>query len=195
MKLKKVRKSGKMRGSRTCGRAAKKSKGSGNRGGKGMAGTGKKAGQRKTYVEKYLHPYFGRMGYTKGRGQEKGALVMNIEDIEKKLNKLLREGKAKKGKEGIEINLDKYKILGNGEVKEKMIIKAKSFSGQAKQKIEKAGGKAVAARQAVRQEAKPEELSKKEEANKEIKKEEKAEVKKEEKKPCLQEKKEVKEKN
>jgi ribosomal protein L15 len=39
--------------------------------------------------------------------------------------------------------LEDYKILGKGEIKDKFIVKAKSFSKQAKEKIEKAGGKAI----------------------------------------------------
>ena len=39
--------------------------------------------------------------------------------------------------------LKDYKILGDGELKEKITIKAKAFSESAKNKIEKAGGKAV----------------------------------------------------
>jgi len=47
MKLKKRNKRSRIRGTRTCGWAMKKHKGSGNRGGKGMSGTGKRADQRK----------------------------------------------------------------------------------------------------------------------------------------------------
>jgi len=130
MKLKKKRKSVRMRGTRYHGWAAKKHKGSGNRGGKGMAGTGKKAGQKLSYIHKYLMPYSGKQGYTSRKTEKKKNDVINIGDIQKKY------------KAG-EINLENYKILGGGEIKGKFVIKAKSFSKQAREKIEKAGGKII----------------------------------------------------
>ena len=64
MKLKKRKKSGRFRGSRMHGRSAKKAKGKGHHGGKGMSGTGKKSGQKISFVNKYFFPYFGKKGYT-----------------------------------------------------------------------------------------------------------------------------------
>jgi len=130
MKLKKKRKSKRMRGTRLHGWAAKKHKGSGNRGGKGMAGTGKRAGQKLSYIHKYLMPYFGKKGFTSRSTAKKKNHFINVEDI------------GKKYKEG-EVSLSKYKVLGEGEIKGKYTVKAKSFSKQAREKIEKAGGKAI----------------------------------------------------
>ncbi|MEK6820404.1 MAG: uL15m family ribosomal protein [Nanoarchaeota archaeon] len=130
MKLKKGRKSRKMRGSRTCGYAAKKHKGKGTRGGKGMAGTGKRADQKKTFVLKYMYPYFGKRGFTSRPTKIRKNEVINAGDIQKKY------------KAG-EVDLSEYKVLGEGEVKDKFIVKAKSFSKQAREKIEKAGGKVI----------------------------------------------------
>jgi len=123
MKLKKRTKRSRIRGTRLCGYAAKKHKGKGNRGGVGMAGTGKRADQKKTYILKYEKNYFGKKPKTK-RTKEK---VINVGDI---------KGKG-------EIILKGYKVLSGGEVKEKITIKADSFSKKAKEKIEKAGGKAI----------------------------------------------------
>jgi large subunit ribosomal protein L15 len=130
MKLNKRKKSKKMRGSRTHGHAAKKTKGSGNRGGKGMAGTGKKAGQKLTFLHKYMPDYFGKRGITSRKSEKKRNNVMNVGEI---------QNKYKAG----EVNLEDYKILGEGEVKDKYVVKAKSFSKQAGEKIEKAGGKMI----------------------------------------------------
>jgi len=44
---------------------------------------------------------------------------------------------------GKELNLEGYKVLGEGELKEKLTITAEKFSRSAKEKIEKAGGKSV----------------------------------------------------
>lgn len=130
MKLKKRRIKSRARGNRTLGWAMKKHKGSGNRGGKGMAGTGKRADQRKTWVIKYRFPYFGKMGWTSRSTRRKHNLVMNLSQI------------STKYKAG-EVDLKGYKILGEGEISGKYTIKAKEASKSAIEKIEKAGGKVI----------------------------------------------------
>ena len=109
----------------------KKSKGSGHRGGKGMAGTGKRADQKKTLILKlYGHGYFGKQGITsKGTERDKRDRI-NVGEIQEKY------------KPG-EINLSSYKILGDGEIKNKFIITAQSASKSAIEKVEKAGGKII----------------------------------------------------
>jgi len=129
MKLKKKKKSRKLRGSRYHGKAMKKHKGKGNRGGKGMAGTGKRADQKKTYIIKYRYPYFGKKGGKRERKKKKNKRI-NLDDIEKLID-------------GKEVEFKNYKILGRGEIKKPIIVKAKEFSKKAKEKIEKAGGKAL----------------------------------------------------
>ena len=62
MKLKKRKKSRKFRGERLHGKAAKKHKGKGNIGGKGMSGTGKRADQKKTLIRNLAYDYFGSKG-------------------------------------------------------------------------------------------------------------------------------------
>lgn len=145
MKLKKRKKFSRARGTRLMGYAAKKHKGSGNKGGKGMAGTGKRAGQKRTYVLRYLHPYFGRKARIRERKlvKKKSYNEINLRDLEKNIENLMKKGFGKETKEGIEINLEDYKILGEGELKLKLIVKASSFTQSAKEKIEKAGGKII----------------------------------------------------
>ena len=118
-----------LRGSRTNGWGSrKKHKGKGMKGGKGMAGTGKKAGQKVIFVRKYFpEGYFGKKGFI-SRGVGKRLKTINLENI--------------KGKNG-EANLEGYKVLGKGELREKLNVKADAFSESAKEKIEKAGGKAI----------------------------------------------------
>ena len=86
MKIKKTKKSKKLRGTTTHGWGArKKHKGSGHRGGFGMAGTGKRADQKKTLInKKYGNKYFGKRGVTSKRTKKKKVKVINIGDIEKK---------------------------------------------------------------------------------------------------------------
>ena len=56
---------------------------------------------------------------------------------------LEKYGKKKDGK--WEIELKDYKILGKGEVKEKLIIRAKEASKSALEKVKKAGGEIILA--------------------------------------------------
>jgi len=133
MRLKKRRKSSRMHGRGTGSHGwgfRKKHKKSGHRGGKGMAGTGKRADQRKTWVIRYRFPYFGKQGFTSKSTEKRKNKVINLREI---------QNKYKPG----EINLSEYKILGDGEIKDKFIIKAKQASSSAIEKIEAAGGKVV----------------------------------------------------
>src|SRR3989338_7492270 len=134
MKTKKRKKTKKMhgRGMGTHGRGSrKKAKKSGHHGGPGMSGTGKRADHKKTLVLKlYGHGYFGKQGITsKGTKRDKRDKI-NIGEIQEKY------------KPG-EINLSSYKILGEGEIKNKFIITAKEASNSAIEKVEKAGGKII----------------------------------------------------
>ena len=144
MKLKKRKKSSRMRG-RGMGThgwgARKKHKKKGHRGGHGMAGTGKRADHKKTLVLKlYGHKYFGKQGITsRGTKKDKSDRI-NLGDIEANLESLTARGIAKKTGNVFEINLGSHKILGDGEVKSKMVIKARDASKSAIDKAKKAGG-------------------------------------------------------
>jgi large subunit ribosomal protein L15 len=127
-KTHKRRKSSRMHGRKmgTHGTGArKKGKGSGHRGGKGMSGSGKRADQKKTLVLKlYGNEYFGKQGITSRGTQKDKSDRINLKDIEFNLERYLKKGIAKKTKDGIELDLKSYKILGEGNVKNKLIIKA-----------------------------------------------------------------------
>ena len=116
----------------TCGTGArKKSKGSGHRGGKGMAGTGKRADHKKSLILKlYGHGYFGKQGITSKSTERDKRDRINVGEIQEKY------------KSG-EVNLSSYKILGDGEIKNKFTITAQSASKSAIKKVEKAGGKII----------------------------------------------------
>mgnify|MGYP001600301949 CR=1 FL=1 len=124
---KKRKKVSRMRGSKTHGIGfMKKGRGSGHRGGKGMAGTGKRADHRKTLILNMEEEYFGKESL---KAKPKNYTIINVSDLER-----LADGKN-------ELNINKYKILGNGEIKSALIIHAKSASKKAIVKVEKAGGK------------------------------------------------------
>lgn len=146
-KTKKRKKASRMngRGQGTHGWGArKKHKKSGHRGGKGMAGTGKRADQRKTLVTKlYGHGYFGKQGITSKSTKRDKRDRINLRDIELNIEKYTERGIAKKTAYGIEINLENYKILDSSKdyiLKNKLIIKAKEASKSAEEKIKKLGG-------------------------------------------------------
>lgn len=143
MKRKRSRRS-RIRGRRSCGMGVRNNyRGKGMQGGKGMAGTGKRAGQKKTWVLRYHPDYFGKHGFSSLKQQAGKEKAINLDDLQQRLHELIKEGKAKKTSEGMELELRDFKILSRGDVKGKLLIKASSFSDKAKEKIEKAGGSAT----------------------------------------------------
>lgn len=146
MKAVKRNKRSRLRGQRRCGYGfGKKHRGKGSKGGKGMAGTGKRAGHKRTFLDKFMPNYFGKHGF-RSIQQIKNSKpkIINLSGINRQLDALIAKGLAKKTSSGIEISLPEFKILGEGEARDKLIIKAMSASSQAKKKIEKAGGKIIA---------------------------------------------------
>lgn len=134
MKVKKRKKSSRYRGSQTAHRGAKeRTRGSGNRGGYGMAGTGKFAGQKKSLVIK-LHgsDYFGKDKTLRRGPIQKKLKVINLNDIESNLSSFKQENGF--------INLSEYKILGEGDITTQLKIKAGAASTAAIKKIESKGG-------------------------------------------------------
>ncbi len=130
MKHKRKKKS-RMRGSKTHGYGSKKKhRGAGSRGGRGKAGTGKRADTKKpTILKLYGTSYFGKKGFKRPQKSLKKIKTINIRDLPK-FNE-------------IQINLTKlgyHKLLGKGVPDKPYKIKIKSFSKLAKEKIEKAGG-------------------------------------------------------
>ena len=140
MPVNKRKKNTRMRGLTTHGWGAKKKhRGSGNRGGRGMAGSGKRADQKKpSILNIYGNEYFGKRGLTSLKKIKKQKTI-NLFEIEAKLNNL-----AKKDGDFYVIDLSKYdKVLGTGNFNVKAKITCKSFSTKAKELIEKAGGETI----------------------------------------------------
>lgn len=129
MKVKKRKKTTRWRGSHTHGRGGKKkARGSGHRGGVGMAGTGKRGDQRKTFVlNLYGNKYFGKDRAIR-RKQKPKLKTINLRDINS-----LAKGKT-------EIELKGYKVLAEGDLEGKLTIKASAASKQALDKVKKNGG-------------------------------------------------------
>jgi large subunit ribosomal protein L15 len=142
----KNRKIHKKRGSRTSGHGHhNKNRGSGNRGGVGMAGTHK---GKWTWVVKYDPNRFGRSGFTIPPEARNVFSSINVGIIDEALSELLKEGVAIKKGNGYEVDLTKTdfaKVLGKGRVTHALTIKATAFTSTAREKIEMAGGKAIPA--------------------------------------------------
>ncbi|HIH31503.1 TPA: 50S ribosomal protein L15 [Candidatus Woesearchaeota archaeon] len=137
--LNRRKKTVKFRGHHTHGYGSKKKhRGSGHQGGVGMAGTGKRADQKKPSVWKDTK-YFGRHGF-QPQTSSKGINIFYIEDH---FNTLFEEGKIKKQSDLFIIDLKDFradKLLGSGNPTRKYKIKCTTASSSALEKIKNAGG-------------------------------------------------------
>ncbi len=132
--IRKRKKNTRFRGYKTHGWGSrKKHRGSGNRGGFGMAGTGKRADQRKSWVLKeYGNTYFGKHGFVRHGSKVEEVNAINVGDLSR-----FNES---------EIDLAKLgygKLLGGGFVSKKLKVLVSSASASAIEKIKKAGGDVV----------------------------------------------------
>lgn len=130
------------RGSKTHGWGSKKKhRGAGNRGGTGMAGTGKRAGHKKQLILKiYGTSYFGKRGFVSRFKKIIKAVNINY------LEKLYSQEKLKEQNGIVNVNLKDLgynKLLALGNPTRKYKITTEFFSKNAKEKIEKAGGTIV----------------------------------------------------
>ncbi|HYD03504.1 MAG TPA: uL15 family ribosomal protein [Alphaproteobacteria bacterium] len=141
MSLNRRKKAIKFRGHHTHGYGSKKKhRGSGHQGGVGMAGTGKKADQKKTKIWKDKK-YFGRHGFHSITREDIKAI--NIFYIETHLDSLVKSGVAKKEGSKYVINLKDLKInklLGSGNPTNAYEITVDYASAAAVEKIAAAKG-------------------------------------------------------
>jgi len=160
MPVNKRKKNSRQRGSWTHGWGAKKKhRGSGNRGGSGMSGTGKRADSKKPSIWKTR--YFGKMGFVRHNSTKIRA--QNAEFIEKNLKKLAESGLVSKEKDFYVIDSKKLKfnkLLGKGKIREKLKIYVDYASKRAVEAVKAAGGELILTKSAK---AKKEKEIKKEE--------------------------------
>ncbi len=145
MVVHKRKKNVRQRGSKTHGWGAmKKHRGAGNRGGRGMAGTGKRADTIKPSIWK--KPYFGRRGFYNPASKLKSVGVITIKDIEDKIDCWKKKGLIREEKDTIVIELSKLgfaKLLSTGKVTKKLKIIVSYTSKNALKKIKEGGGEVV----------------------------------------------------
>ncbi len=140
MTVNKRSKRSRARGTWTHGWGAKKKhRGAGHRGGRGMAGTGKKADAKKPSIWK--EDYFGKSGFTSRKPKLD---AINIKD----LDKIITEKNIKEENGFYNINLDDFgygKLLSLGNTNKKLRITVNSCSENAKKKIADHGGEVLTA--------------------------------------------------
>ncbi len=139
----KLRKTRKLRGSRThgWGQVGQHRK-HGMKGGRGNAGKHK---HKWTYVVKYEPDYFSRRGFRcpTGRGEVK---TINVGELDELVDELGRENKLEVENGKYTVNLSEFgyeKLLGEGRITKPILVKVKSYSKLAEQKILTAGGQLI----------------------------------------------------
>lgn len=146
MKIKRRKKSSRYPASQTHKRGKKaRTRGSGNQGGKGWAGTGKRGDQKKTLVIKLTggNNYFGKSKTLRRGHVPKKFPIINLDDLSRRLHLLISQGKARESKGKYELDFSGYKLLGGGELSEKINIKVSGASASAEKKIKDAGGEII----------------------------------------------------
>jgi large subunit ribosomal protein L15 len=119
--------------------AKKKHRGAGHRGGRGNAGSGKRADQKKP--SNWKTDYFGKFGFA-SHGQEK-IKAISIMSLESGINGMISRGEAKLegGFYTIDLgSLGYQKLVSKGKVTRKFKIKVASATEGAAEKIKAVGG-------------------------------------------------------
>ena len=148
MTVNKRKKNSRQRGGHTHGWGSKKKhRGSGNRGGKGMAGPGKRADQLKPSI--WGERYFGKLGFKK-KGIVRDINPINIIFLEENYENMLNDKQASKEGDIIIIDLNNIgynKLLSKGKVTRKFKITTEYASAGAVEKISNAGGEVIVTKQ------------------------------------------------
>ncbi len=140
-----------MRGAKTTHGygSKKKHRGAGHRGGVGMAGTGKRADQKKpSILKEFGNAYYGKHGFHRPSKVIDKLKGINLGQIDLHFDNYLAQNFVIK--EGNTYMLDVaalgyQKVLGTGSLTHKVKIKARAFSASAVEKITAAGGEALTA--------------------------------------------------
>jgi large subunit ribosomal protein L15 len=142
MEKRKSKKIHKMRGRRAAGYGRSAGhRASGQRGGKGNAGT-KKHHYIKTMIEN--PKYFGKHGFKRPQRVLDEVISINIGQLDESVDRLVaRELATQKGKEYtldlIQLGIDK--VLGGGSVTQKLnLVGVKAITSRAREKVTSAGG-------------------------------------------------------
>lgn len=150
MVVKRRKKITKQRGSRTCGWGLVH-RGSGQKGGAGNAGTGKKANAKAPRSRGlWTKQLMGKHGFVH-QGPQVHDIVINLRDLEDKLPAFLAHKYATESAGMVTIDLAKAgytKVLSTGKVTRKWKITAARAAPEAIDKVKAAGGELIVARTA-----------------------------------------------
>lgn len=150
MVVRRTKKILKRRGTRSPGYGSqKKHRGSGSRGGTGLAGLHKH--KRMTSI-KYYPDHFGKKGFKRPEAAVREVKTINLGDLDQMIDDLFKEKKIMKEKGSYLVDLGAIgydKLLGSGRITHKIIVQAKYISSVATKKLEEAGCKAVTVGQDV----------------------------------------------
>ena len=133
----------KFRGMRTHGRGKKAGRGAGLHGGTGNAGLHK---HKVMMMLKYDRDHFGRHGFKRPQEVVSAKITMNIGEVQESIDKLVADGYAQVKGDRTVVDLSKMgvdKLLGSGDVSQKLEIVVTESSAKAKEKVESAGGAIV----------------------------------------------------
>ena len=137
-------KNSRQRGEWTHGWGAKKKhRGAGHRGGRGLAGSGKRGDAKKPRYWKDTK-YFGKNGFAPINGNK--VSTIGISHLDSIIDTLIATGKATNNNGVITLNLKDIKcqkLLGNGHTNRKIEITVDEASTKAIEKIQKTGGKVI----------------------------------------------------
>lgn len=132
------------RGSRTHGGGSSRNRRhSGDKGGKGQAGSHKHHWIKVKTQETH---HFGKYGFKRPPQLQKEVDTINVGELDECVDELLEDGLAEEEDDEIVINASELgfdKVLGRGQVTNQLRIIADDFSESAERKLEDAGGVAV----------------------------------------------------
>ncbi|NPA47599.1 MAG: 50S ribosomal protein L15 [Thermococci archaeon] len=141
---KKVRK---LRGSHTHGWGCKKKhRGGGSKGGRGMAGTGKRKNTKWTWVIKYAPDHLGKKGFHRPLEVVSNPVSVNLSFIDEHIEELLQMDIAYEENGRIIVDTTRLgvdKVLGSGRLTRPLTIKARYVTPKAEEKIKAAGGDVI----------------------------------------------------
>jgi len=143
---KKVRK---LRGSHTHGWGCKKKhRGGGSKGGKGMAGTGKRKNTKWTWTIKYAPDHLGKRGFHRPKAVQYIPKVINLSDIDENFELfkdmgVIYEEEGKLIFDATQLGVDK--VLGTGKLTRAIVVRAHYVTPKAEEKIKEAGGEVILA--------------------------------------------------
>lgn len=133
------------RGSGTHGHgSSKKRRGAGSRGGRGDAGLGKKAKHKK--IQGIRGEHLGEHGFNRPPKVVEEVATINLQEIDRRIEDFVEAGVAEEDGDGYVFDAEAAgydKVLGGGELRGDIDIKAEAFSERAREKVEEHGNEAI----------------------------------------------------